>query len=138
MSSQPRMSWTVEDAGRYVRIRTSGTFDIGDHATMVRDIVSRPFWRPGRDTYFDHRALEWDGTGYVAMTVAASTHRTFDDRIGAGRAAILVGGAADYGIGRIFGALTEGGVLARIRVFTDADDAEAWLDQEPDASLPDA
>jgi hypothetical protein len=119
------MTWTVDDAGAYVVVRTAGTFGVADHLAMVKDIVSRPFWRSGRDAFFDHRSLAFEGTGYAEMNAAAATHRGFDEQIGAGRAAILMNNRADYGVGRIFDLLTEDGVLAVIRVFTDA--AEAWL-----------
>ena len=123
------MTWTVEDAGGYVVVRTAGAFNLDDHRAMVRDIVERPFWRPGRDALFDHRALSFDATGYATMDGAAATHRQFDDAIGGGRAAILMKDGVDYGVGRIFDGLTEGGVQARVRIFSDPLAAQTWIER---------
>ena len=121
------MTWSVEDVGPYVLVRTAGTFDVNDHMAMVTDILARLFWRAGRDSLFDHRALSFDGAGYSAMTAAAETHRSFDSRIGVGHTALVMGSLADYGIGRMFDGMVQGGVQSPMRVFTDIASAEAWL-----------
>lgn len=58
------MDWTVDDEGRYVVVRTSGDFSPDDHRRMVEDVVSRPFWTPGRDALFDHGALRLNGQAF--------------------------------------------------------------------------
>ena len=84
------------------------------------------FWRPGRDVFFDHRALSFAGTGYSAMVVAVQNHRMHDREIGDGRAAILMAGPADFGVGRIFDALADD-VRAQVRLFLEEPAARAWL-----------
>jgi len=121
------MFWEVEDGEPYLTVRTRGRFNVEDHRAMVRDILARPFWRPGRNVLFDHRALSFEGTDYAAMTAAVHTHQLYDREIGPGRAAILTAGPADYGLIRIFDALAGDNVLAQLEAFTDERAARAWL-----------
>jgi hypothetical protein len=123
------MRWTVESEsdGELIIVRTSGRFDVESHRLMIEDIVSREFWRPGRHVLFDHRALDWGGTGIDDMRAAQANHAAYDDRIGEGRAAILMGDVASFGIGRQFEQLSEDAVSARLHVFSDEDQARFWL-----------
>ena len=120
------MRWTVDDAGEYVVVRTEGSFNVDDHRAMVEDVVSRPFWKPGRAAFFDHRALEFDRVGYEVMKDAVDNHRAYDEKIGDGRAAILMSNLADYGVGRIFDGVATQRIQARIRIFTDEVEAREW------------
>ena len=121
------MTWTVEDGTPYMTVRTAGRFNADDHQTMVADIVGRPFWHPGRDVLFDHRALSFSGTGYAAMAAALQNHLAFDRKIGDGRAAILMANPADFGVGRIFESIASDEVRAELRVFLDEGAAREWL-----------
>jgi len=123
------MRWTVELPGAdgYALVTTSGVFDVSDHVEMIRDIVTRPGWRPGMDVLFDHRALDFGDADLRAMYQAGDNHLRHDERIGDGRAAILVRSLSDYGRGRQFELLTEGRVAATMRVFMDEAEARDWL-----------
>ena len=122
------MEWTVEDAGAFVVVRTSGVFDISSHRRMIGDILSRRFWAPGRAILFDHRALSFDGAGYRVMSEAVDNHMERDEEIGGGRSAILVGSTLAYGVARIFDGVSSHRVSAEIRIFTDPDAAAGWLE----------
>jgi hypothetical protein len=121
------MDWTVDDEGRFVVVRTRGDFSPDDHRRMVEDVVSRPFWKPGRDTLFDHRGLALDGQAFPAMSKAADTHRQFDEQIGMGRAAIVMPSQDMFGVGRMFEEVTGDAISARLRIFRDEEQARAWL-----------
>jgi hypothetical protein len=121
------MNWTVDDEGRFVVVRTSGQFSPEDHGRMVRDVVNRPFWSPGRDALFDHRALMLEGQAFPAISKAADTHRRFDDEIGTGRAAIVMPSEDMFGVGRMFEEMAGDAVSARLRIFRDEGQAREWL-----------
>jgi hypothetical protein len=94
---------------------------------MIQDITTRPGWRPGMDVLFDHRALDLGEADLRAMYQAGDNHRRNDERIGDGRAAILVRSLSDYSRGRQFELLTEGRISATLRVFMDEAEARDWL-----------
>lgn len=121
------MRWTVDDAGSFVHIRTEGQFSADGHLRMARDILGRPFWSPGRDVLFDHRALSFRGVRFSDIREAADNHRAHDREIGDGRAAIVMKDLADYGVGRMFDGVTADSVHARLRIFLDLEEAIAWL-----------
>lgn len=123
------MEWTVEldPGGRYVRVTTAGRFSVTDHQKMVEDIVGRPFWKPGTDALFDHRALDMAGATYQDMAAARANHEVDDARIGDGKAAILVKSRSDFGSARQFELMAQGKVQARLGVFLDLEPAIAWL-----------
>ena len=123
------MRWTVELPGAegYAVVTTSGAFDVAGHVRMIEDITTRPGWRPGMDVLFDHRALDLGEADLGAMYQAGENHRRNDERIGDGRAAILVRSLSDFSRGRQFELLTEGRISATLSVFLDEAEARDWL-----------
>jgi hypothetical protein len=130
------MEWTVElvHQPHYVRIITRGQFSVADHLAMIEHILTRPYWVPGTATLFDHRQLDMAGATYTVMAAASQNHLRHDNRIGAGKAAVIMGSAADFGSARQFEMLVEGQAAATLRVFLDPVAALAWLttDAGPD------
>lgn len=126
------MEWTV-DFGRakeYVVVTTRGVFSPAGHRRMTEDIVSRDEWRPGTAVLFDHRQLDFGESGLEAMQQAGDTHREHDDRIGNGKAAVLMNTPVNFVRGRQFQLLTEGKVEARLQIFLNEAEAIRWLLQE--------
>ncbi|HEX6372851.1 MAG TPA: hypothetical protein VF006_28270 [Longimicrobium sp.] len=121
------MDWTVEDCTDHVVVTTRGAFDAAEHRRMVEDIVTRDFWRPGTAVLFDHRELSFGGSGYQQMLEARENHLAHNTDIGDGKAAVVMGSRADFGLGRQFELLTEGQVDARMHIFLDPVEALAWL-----------
>jgi len=123
------MEWTVQFyAGSGVaEVRTRGTFNLADYGRMIQDITSQPFWKPGLDALFDHRALDFGATGFEIMWSASSKHAANDAAIGRGRAAVLMKNMADYGLGRMFENLAGDTISAQLSIFTDEDQAREWL-----------
>lgn len=125
------VEWTVTPSpdGRYVIVVTSGRFDPAGHRRMTEDILSREFWRPGMDALFDHRLLDFGGADFPAMVEARDTHKLNDERIGDGKAAIVVKSLADFGVGRMFQSLAENQVRADLQLFQNYDDAVDWIER---------
>ena len=121
------MEWTVEDRTDHLVVTTRGAFNVAEHRRMVEDIVTRDFWRPGTAVLFDHRELSVGDSGYAQMMEARENHLEHNDRIGDGKAAIVMGTRADFGRGRQFELLADGRVDARLHVFLDPEEALAWL-----------
>jgi hypothetical protein len=126
------MEWTVtlDPAGRFVRVTTRGRFSSEDHLRMIEDILSLPYWVPGMAALFDHRQLDMGGATYAVMQEASRNHLRHDTRIGAGKAAVIMASAADFGSARQFEMIVEGQAAANVRVFLDPIAALAWLEQE--------
>lgn len=124
------MDWEIEldEASRYARITTHGTFGNSDYLRLVDEVLSHPNWRPGLPALFDHRDLTMSGVTYDVMRRAGETHLANDDRIGDGKAAILMASAADFGSARQFENLVESQAQARLKVFLDVGQAEAWVE----------
>jgi len=130
------MRWTIEfDEPRgYVLIVARGDFTLADHRQMVEDLLSRPEWRPGSATLFDHREIHFGDAGFREMLEVKSLHVSNDAVIGDGKSATLMRTDVDYGIGRQFQILTDGRVSAKIRIFVDEAEAVAWLRQHEPAT----
>ena len=123
------MHWTVQLSGAdgHAVVTTSGTFSVADHLRMIEDIVSRPGWRPGTDVLFDHRALSFGDADLRAMYQAGDNHLLHDDRIGDGKAAILMRSLSDFGRGRQFEMLMDDRISASLCIFMDPAEALEWL-----------
>ncbi len=124
-----QMHWTIEfERDReLVVIRTSGRFNLRDHAAMTEEILAREFWRPGMATLFDHRALDFHDVGFETMSAASRTHRDQDDQIGPGRCAILMKDEADFGRGRMWENISQDRISVQSQIFTDLAAARSWL-----------
>ncbi|MEP6903311.1 MAG: hypothetical protein ABJA66_16405 [Actinomycetota bacterium] len=94
---------------------------------MIEDIVSRNFWKKGLDVLFDHRKLDFGFTDVDFMKQASRNHEKNDERIGDGKAAILMKSLADYGRGRQFELLASDNINAKLCIFLDEKAAVDWL-----------
>ena len=123
------MNWTIEQIKdkHFVRVVTSGDFNVADHRRLTEDILSQKFWKPGTNVLFDHRNLNFGVTSVPLMKEIGSTHIENDARIGNGKAAILMKSVPDFARGRQFEIITEGKISARLQIFLDEKKALAWL-----------
>ncbi len=76
---------------------------------------------------FDHRNLNFGLTDISVFKRASSNHEQNDERIGDGKAAILMKSLSDFGRGRQFELVSEGKVSAKLRIFRDEQEAVNWL-----------
>jgi hypothetical protein len=123
------MKWTVtyDEENDYVRVTTEGVFNVTDHLEMIEDILSRDFWRPGMAAFFDHRLLDFGESTFEIMMEASANHTANDDRIGSGKAAILMKTIADFGIGRQFQSIAGDNISALLHIFTNEEKAHRWI-----------
>lgn len=124
------MNWKVEhfQAPEFVKVTTEGKFTVPEHYEMIRDIVSRVFWKPGMNAFFDHRKLEFPQTDIEVMKLIAENHKRFEKEIGDGKAAILMKSLADFARGRQFELLTKTKKRsAKVEIFLKEDKALEWL-----------
>lgn len=125
------MNWEVEHRAHraFVIIKTAGTFSIEDHMRMIEDIVTRDFWKPGTDIFFDHRNLQFGKTDIELMRSASANHKKYDKLIGDGRAAILMKSLTDFGRGRQFELLSSDKISAKLRIFLEEKAALEWISE---------
>lgn len=123
------MNWTIEyiESLDIVKVITDGNFEIEDHLKMIQDIISRDFWKPGKDIFFDHRKLNFRNTTIPLMKKISENHKIYEQQIGDGKAAILMKSLADFARGRQFELLTEHNVSAKISIFMDEAKTLQWL-----------
>lgn len=123
------MNWVVEhrEHRAFVTIKTAGTFSIEDHMRMIEDIVTRDFWKPGTDIFFDHRNMQFGKTDIELMRSASANHKKYDKLIGDGRAAILMKSLTDFGRGRQFELLSSDKISAKLRIFLEEKAALEWI-----------
>lgn len=126
------MNWVVEhrENRAFVTIKTAGTFSIEDHVRMIEDIVTREFWKPGTDIFFDHRNMQFGKTDIELMRQATANHKKYDKLIGNGRAAILMKSLTDFGRGRQFELLSSDKISAKLRIFLEEEQAVDWLSEK--------
>lgn len=126
------MNWTAEyrEDKHFVSIKTAGTFSIDDHIRMIEDIVTREFWKPGTDIFFDHRNMQFGKTDIELMRQASANHKKYDKLIGDGRAAILMKSMTDFGRGRQFELLSADKISAKLRIFLEEEKAVDWLSEK--------
>ncbi|HQU84215.1 MAG TPA: hypothetical protein PKY59_13855 [Pyrinomonadaceae bacterium] len=123
------MNWEVEfrEVYNFVKVATSGKFTLEDHLSMIEDIVSRGFWKPGMDVFFDNRELHFVNTDIETMRRASANHQQNNKRIGDGKTAILMKSLPDFGRGRQFELLSSGKISAKLKIFLEEENAVEWL-----------
>lgn len=123
------MNWEVEfrEEHNFVKVATSGKFTLEDHLSMIEDIVSRGFWKPGMDVFFDNRQLHFVNTDIETMRNASGNHQRNNKRIGDGKTAILMKSLTDFGRGRQFELLSTGKISAKLKIFLEEENALEWL-----------
>lgn len=123
------MNWKIHKirGQSYIKVITEGIFSSADHLKMIEDIVSRDFWQPGTNVLFDHRNLEFGETEVSIFREASSNHEKNDERIGDGKAAILMKSLADFGRGRQFELIANDKISAKIHIFLREKEAIKWL-----------
>lgn len=129
-----QMHWEIAcgEAG-YVAIKTSGGFTAHGQALLLKEIISKDYWRPGMRALFDHRELDFGKADFKSMSSAGRSHKTHDARIGKTRTAILCRPGIAYASIRQFLAITEGDISADIQLFTEEAAALKWLLLEEEA-----
>jgi hypothetical protein len=117
--------------------RSFGVASVQGFVDSAEALTSDLRWRPGMDTISDHTHLDMSRLTATDVGQIAGGEGEYSDEIGQGCAAIVIGrySPASYGLARMFEALIEPLVEARIRAFWTLDEALVWL-RGPGYSLP--
>lgn len=107
--------------------RAMGKFSVASFKNMVVEFLSDKRWSPGMDCLVDHSVLDLSETQPADIRVAAEIHKRYDAQIGRGKIAVVFGGEAEFGLGRMYEGLLGSEVLATVRSFRTADEARQWL-----------
>jgi hypothetical protein len=123
------MHWKIEniESDHYVRVTFEGKFDISQHMEMFNDIVSQEFWQPDTPLLMDNRNLDFGQIDYTVMGQLSNNFQGFSEKLGKGRAAMLMKSVLDFGYGRQFEMISESRGETQMRVFTDEEEALKWL-----------
>jgi hypothetical protein len=119
-----RMSYSIDPAARLVRLRNETTPTYEEWEACMIAVFADPAFEPGFAFLGDGRGLPPSDTEMVRRTVKfASGHKR---EFGRSRWAIVVDTPAMYGMSRMGQSLGKS-LVAETRIFTNLEDAEAWL-----------
>jgi hypothetical protein len=119
---------TIERPSRRVRVTVSSLPTFDDFVAFFNRLLADPAFHPGDDILWDREGRkELPGREYVENITRLMREKK--QRIGAGRVAFVVSGhsPAHFGMGRMAQILSDWG--DRFQVFTELNDAVAWLDE---------
>lgn len=124
-----RMNWKIEniESDHYVRVTFEGKFDISQHREMFNDIISQEFWQPDTPLLMDNRNLDFGEIDFKTMRQLSFNFQGFSEKLGKGKAAMLMVSILDFGYGRQFEMLSEFKGETKMRVFTNEEEALKWL-----------
>ena len=118
---------TTIDTKRGIAVQTvEGDLKIDDVIAAQKRLYLEPGHDPSMPVLWDARRSRAIMQTFNGLSEMVDKSRSFWDRMGQGRTAILVGSVADYGMGRMYAALADS-MPREIRVFQDYDEAVAWL-----------
>jgi hypothetical protein len=123
------MKWTFEyvEDGNYIKVVSKGVFSADDQARLVEELMSQPYWRKGLPVLFDNRKIDYSIGGTAAIKEAGEYHIKNNERIGDGKAALLMKSVTDFGLGRQYELLTDEAVSVNVHIFLDENQALRWL-----------
>ena len=128
-SNKSMMRWTivyVKDH-HFAKVVAKGIYNIDDHMRMLEDVVTRDFWKLGKNLLIDASELDLSDTGLEQLRAAGLKRTGFDALIGGGKTAVWVNSLISFGRARQFQLITSGKVSAKIDIFQDEDKAVRWL-----------
>jgi hypothetical protein len=100
--------------------------------SFFAEAVADPRWRPGMDVITDLRPLHLAQLGSDAVEQIVASRQRHDAEIGPIRKALVVDAPADWGVARMFAALTETRFQFKPRLFHSMEEATTWLDSPAD------
>jgi hypothetical protein len=115
---------SIDEHAGLVRIRYLGEPSFDEWAECMRAIVGDPRFRPGFSFLSDRRGIPALSTGFVRLCVDFLSG--YSEEVGGSRWAVVIDSPAAYGMMRVAQVLASE-VTSHIEIFTDIDEAEAWL-----------
>lgn len=120
---------TFDRDKNYFYIKTMGDFSINDFFNLADDLLNREDWQTHSDCLFDYRETSFLGVSSRELELATHKHSTENQIVGAGKSALVMRDINNYGMGRMYEGMTSPLVDVKFMVFTDMDEAVAWLTQ---------
>jgi len=123
------MNWEITyiDGKNYVRIVSTGIFNVKELPRGFDALLSSDFWKKGIPLLFDNSDLSFENANFGAMKEASICYLYFAERLGPGKAVLLMKSAANFGFGRQFQFLAEDKGERQIRVYSNEAEALDWL-----------
>jgi hypothetical protein len=120
------ITWHIDEDAALVTVRVEGVLTLEGARQALMNLYAQPSYRSPMVDLWDLRDAEIDsGPGDVQRFVQfIQTNR---GEHGSDRTALVVGRPADFGISRMYQALAENTLPFPVQVFTQLDEAYAWL-----------
>ncbi|MCB1693626.1 MAG: hypothetical protein KDI19_12735 [Pseudomonadales bacterium] len=120
---------TFDEEAGWVRVVTRGEATLQGFSAMREAIYSHPGWYPGCKLFLDHRELDVENfsTGDIRTMVGQGVAAQKAHGGGAGKAAVIMSSKLGFGLARMWQQTLETQAPGDVQVFTDIDDAAAWL-----------
>jgi hypothetical protein len=124
------MNWTVEnlETNHCVKVVTEGVFTTEEQDRMLDEIISKEYWKPDINVFFDCRKCDFSNTDQEMPLEASMNFIRHDALIGCGKVALLMKSVADFTLGREFEILTDEKVCANVGIFLNETQVFRWLD----------
>ena len=118
------ITYSIDKILRIVSLTYTGNPDFDEWADTMRAVFSDPSFEPGFSIIMDRRLVtSAPETNYIEKIAAFTKAHPIE--LGKCRTAVVVSGAASYGMGRMSQALLDD--TENIQIFTDIEEAKGWL-----------
>ena len=118
------INYSIDTGARIVRLEYVRDTTVDELMATMRAIFRSPDYRPGFGFLADRRNADAPAVDDAEHVLAFMVlHR---DRVAGGRWALVTGGPATHGLGRLGRTISDSGPM-RVHVFQHIEDAERWL-----------
>lgn len=120
------ITWHIDETAALVTVRVHGALTLEAARQTMMELYAEPSYRSPIVDLWDLRDAEIDsGPGDVQRFVQFMQLRRGEH--GSDRTALVVARGADFGISRMYQTLAEATLPISVNVFTQLEDAYAWL-----------
>ena len=116
------------EADAIVEVVARGQASVESFARLDRELVAHPSWAPGMGILYDFRELDVSVLSHETTRRSSDITRSLAEKFGPARMACVMSRDVDFGIARMFEAMTAPGTPLEIRAFRSMDEAQAWLE----------
>ncbi len=118
------------DAADLLVVTTEGQMNAPDFIAMASSLLEHPDCLPGANVIFDHTALIFDGVSVDELEKIRAFHMENDERIGAGKSAIIVKAGSSGGWHKLWGQGQKIKAKNKVQVFEDYALALEWIQEK--------
>lgn len=123
------MEWTIRWGGdpEDVALVTEGRVTVEELDDAIQAMLGAPEFHEGMRVLLDHRKADWSGMQLADIHRRVALIRRDAEQIGRQRVAFVAPNQIGFGLARMIEAFVESHVAYAVRVFSDVDEARAWL-----------